>query len=478
MVEETQNTEGEALKAENSGEEVEKNMNYSIEYETLCRVKLTIEPDSEELEKDYKEQLGTYKENAQVPGFRPGKAPEFMVERRFGDAIKEQVLYLATADIYKDAVKEEDITVINELDTPDFENYDWEPGQPAKFEYRFEVIPSVDLDEGVYKGLEIEVPKDEVPEDLMEMAMNQFSSRYAEWEALGDDVEIDRKDSVEVVAKLVSPEIEGGLPENGFSFSPEQDAVGPFVAEGLNGAVVGAKVGDTVEIDAHVADEQEDEKWRELAEAEEVKLELTINEAYRLNIPEIDDDLAEKLGLDSADEIREMVETRVKQDLERQRNEHMRQAVLEKLNESIDVELPDSLIRDAAQDMREREALRLWRSEGVDLDEARQSVGEDESFDESAANTLKAEFVISKIADKERIYVTESELDEQIRAFAASRGLDEQKARRLLEKRDMFDTWRRDLKREKTVSMLLDNAQINEVEWNKMQEEKESSNEE
>ncbi len=457
---------------EKAGEgEVEKN-DYKVRYENPCCVVIEAEASAEELKKEYEEQFETYRENASLPGFRRGKAPRLMVERRFGDSIKQQVLYSAANDLYSDAIKEEDFMVVNELDMPDFEDFEWEPGKPASFEFKCEIIPSIDLDKEQYKGIEIEVPSEEIPDEFFESALESFAQRFSEWEKLSDESGIDREDSVQAALKVKKPELKTELSEKEFHFQPARSEVGPFVVEGLQGAVEGAKIGDTIEVDAtvseHIPDSEKYPALEELLEADNVVIELGISDAYRQKVPEIDDQMASRLGLENAEEIRDMVRSQVEKDIEQQRNRVMRTRVLDRLAEQFDMDLPDSLIKQTAEEGRSRAAREAWQN-GQDLEEAKESVREDDTFEEEAEKMLKIEILLREIADKERVYVSESEIDEQIRTIATGRGMDPERTRRMLEKNDMLDSLRRDMRKEKVIDLLLENAELNEVEWNRDQ---------
>ncbi len=455
---------------EKKGEEPQ----YTLEYEDPCRVRITVEADAETLSREYEEQFETYRENAQLPGFRRGRAPKPMVERKFGDSVKQQVLYSAATEAYSEAVKEEGITVINELEAPDFENIQWEPGEPASFEFRCEVVPSVELKKEQYKGIEIDAPSKEVPQSVFESALESFARRFSEWNELDEKKEIDQEDSVQAVVKVLEPETEGELAESSFHFRPDQGRIGPFEAEGLKGAVVGCKQGDRVEVTAAVAEDvsrdDADPVVVELMDADQVRLELDIEKAYRISTPAIDDELAGKLGLENADEIREVVRSQVETDFERRRNEAIRSKLLSALLDRIELQLPESLVGQAAEENRRRAALDMWR-EGRDLEEVRKELAEEDLFEKEAERSLKVEFILKEIGELERIYVSEDEVDAHIRALAARRGMDEQRARRVLEKQDMLDSLRRDLRRGKIIDMLLENARINEVEWNEKDED-------
>ncbi len=458
--------------AENSVEENSEKTEekaYTVRYENPCCVVIEGEAEADALKEDYQEQLETYQENAQLPGFRRGKAPSVLIERRFGDSLKEQVLQSAASEIFREAVNDEDITVVKELDIPEFENFDWEPGQPAKFEFKCEVIPSLDPEEEQYKGLTIEAPSKEIPEELFESALKQFAQRFAEWEKLGEDAAIDREDSIRAGVKVLKPELETNLAEEDFYFQPTRGQMGPFEVEGLQGAMEGTKVGDSIEVEATFnkppADDDLGPELAELEDSDNVTLELCVKEAYRQKVPEIDDELASRLGLESGDEIRDLVRSQVEQDVAQKRDSVMRDRLLDRLAEQVDIELPDSLVEQTAREQKQRALRRLWQN-GRNLEEAKEEVEKDGAFEEKAEKMLKLELMLQKIAEKERIYVSESEVEEQIKIIADRQGQDTLRTRRMLEKEDMLDSLRSDMRKEKVIADLLENAEINEVEWN------------
>jgi trigger factor len=137
--------------------------------------------------------------------------------------------------------------------------------------------------------------------------------------------------------------------------------------------------------------------------------------------------------------------------------------VIDALLEKVDPEMPPTLVRRASRREQTRSLVRMLRA-GVARDEAERLAADTaDRTREAVERRLKADHVLRKIAERERIVVTESEVDSQIRGFASSQGWREERARSYLEERGMVASLRRDMRQSKTMEFLLEHAEIEEV---------------
>lgn len=439
-------------------EEAEEGVQVTVERQSPCECVIRVEADADYLRERYQDELSSLQEEVKLPGFRRGKAPIGLVERRMGGSLRDDLVASVLGDAYDDAVAEHDLNVVGEPEMPDLEEVDWEPGQPLEFEFRCEVMPEVELEEDDYTNLEIELPRMEADDELIEGELQRFASRFATWEEV-TEAGIDRDDYVEAEVSLVD-----GNWTDTVGFYPRAEEVGPFAVEGVKGALIGAKAGDEVELDA-VVDEDEavgDDELEPVA-GQNVRLKLRIDSVMRHNVPELDDELAQKIGLESVEEVRNMVVDRLEDALEEQREELEEEMLRRKLVEAVEVPLPDSLVQRASERQQARQLVRLLRS-GVPRDEAeRRAAEEADRTREAVEFSLRSAFLLRKIAEKERVLVTESEVDSQVRAFAGRQGWREEKAREYLEERGMLRTMRNDMRESKTLEFLKENAEIKEM---------------
>jgi trigger factor len=436
----------------------------TVERTGPCECVINIEADADYLRDRYQEELATLQQEAQLPGFRRGRAPIGLVERRMGKALKGDLVASVAGEAYEDALAEHELNVVSQVESPDFEEMSWEPGQPLEFEFRCEVMPDVEIEADQYKELQIEVPNLAVSDELLEGEMERFAQQFATWEKVTGGVDWD--DYVE--AEVSAPE--AGWQER-IGFYPRSEAIGPFAVEGIKGVLVGARPGDEVELTGELGEEGTSGR-EELAPfaGKKVQLTLIVDTVMRRKIPEIDQALAEKLGMSSVEEVQSLVRERLEANLGEQRDNVARQMVMRRLLEEVEFELPASLVERAAEEEQVRLLVQLLRR-GVPRQEAEKRAAESAGATrESVVRRLKATFLLGKIADAERILVTESEVDGQIRAFASRQGWREERAKSYMEERGMVRALRRDMREGKTLEFLLENAHVEEIESEKFME--------
>jgi len=313
----------------------EKGATATVEHTGPCECVIHIEARADYLEKRYREELQSVQAEVALPGFRRGKAPVTLVERRMGRTLKNDVVSSVISECFDEAVEENDLNIVSQTDAPELEELQWEPGQPIEVDFRCEVLPQLELDEETYKGLQVEVPVLEVDDELFEQEKKRFAQQFATWEEVKGKG-IDWDDFVEVAASA---------PEAGWAelehFYPRSERIGPFKVEGIKAVLGEAKVGDELELDAEVDQELlPDFPELESLVGRKVTLKLTIRNAVRRHVPAIDDDLAKKIGLENVAEIEDMLRERLEGALSEHKAELTRRMVVDALLEKVDFELP------------------------------------------------------------------------------------------------------------------------------------------
>jgi len=430
-----------------------------------CECSITIEADEDHLKGLYEQKLDLQHKEAVLPGFRAGKAPRGLIARRYADQIKKSTLASVVEEAYEQAVKDNELTVVAEVEAPDIDEMDWEVGQPARFEFKCEVLPEVELNPEQYKGLKVQVPRLAATEEARQQELERFARRLASWDPVREGT-IDWEDAVEAEVTARAPDQEAELWKGAIGFRPREEAIGPFEVSGIKAAIMDAKPGDTLELDGQVQEEEAnepDEALKALA-GQTVKLEVEILNVYRLHVPEINDELAVKLGMENADEIRSMVGERLEKQLEAQSEQARRHAVVEAIVDLVDLEMPASLVESASRDEQRRQTIRALRmgSTAQQAEEmAQKAAGQSRDI---ALRRLKGTFLLKIIADKERIYILDSEVQEQARAMAASEGWAKRRTERFLEDDDLLRTLTEEMREEKTAKFLIESAEVEEID--------------
>ena len=439
-------------------EAAEEGLRVSVERTAPCVCVIRVEADADHLRERYQDELTSLQGEIELPGFRRGRAPIGLVERRMGSSLRQDLLSSVLSEGYEQAVEDNDLHVVAETDVPDPEEMDWEPGQPAEFEFHLEVLPEVELSEADYQNLQIEVPAAEVTDEMFQEELERFAGQFATWEEV-EEGGIDWDDYVE--AEVSVPDVEWS---ETIGFYPRAERIGPFDVEGIKGALMDAQAGSEVELEGELLEDEIGgrEELEELA-GQKVTLSVAVQEVMRRRVPEVDDDLAEKLGLSDAEELRELVRDRLNGRMEEQQQNIQQQMIRRTLLEKMDLPLPESLVERARQDEERRMLVRMLRN-GVPRDEAeRRAYGQAEQTRAVVENRLRVDLLLREIADMERILVTESEVNSQIRAFASRQGWREDRARDYLEEQGVVRTLRNDIRESKTLEFLADNAEIKEI---------------
>ncbi len=125
-------------------------MNIDIEEIGPCKKLIKIEVPKEKIEDEWKKQLNEVSKMANLPGFRKGKAPRQLLERKFGDRIEDEVKRAIVSESYRQAIEENKLSPVGD---PDIGDINLELGKPLKYEITLEVLPTFEL--GEYKGMQL-----------------------------------------------------------------------------------------------------------------------------------------------------------------------------------------------------------------------------------------------------------------------------------------------------------------------------------
>jgi trigger factor len=423
-----------------------------------CECLIRISAGADFLRERYKKELASLQAEAKLPGFRRGRAPIGLVERRMGSSLKSDLISSVISECYEKALEENKLSVVADVEAPDLEKLKWEPGQPGEFQFKCEVLPELELEEKQYKGLKVEKPALELTDDLTAREQERFARQFATWEEVKGPG-IDWDDYVEAQLSV----LEAGWSQT-MGFFPRSERIGPFAVEGIKGVLSGAKAGDEVQVEAKLAEGEQtaDEHLRRLA-GQTVRLQVTLVHVTRQKVPDFDEELAKKLGLGSLKEMEDVVRERLQAALARRKDQIAQDMAVAGLLEGVSLQLPASLVERATTDEQLRMLVRLLR-QGVPREQAEQRAAKAAGqAREPIERRLRASLVLRKLAEKERILVTEPEVDEQIRAFASRQGWREERARSYMEGRGMLRALRDDMREGKTVDFLLQHAEVKEI---------------
>ncbi len=373
-------------------------------------VKVDIEIDADTAEKEYSKACKRLAQRVNIPGFRKGKAPRAILEKNIGsESIKRDVLDSILPSAFSKAITENDLNIITE---PYLESYDFELGKPVKVVARMELKPEVKFEQ--YKDIEVEVEEYKTADNAMQKELDELAEKFTTLNKV-EGRESTAKDVVlmDFEGFVDGEAIQGGAAKN-YLLDLEHSNFIPGFAEQL----VGHKVGEEFTIDVTFPEEYHDEKLN----GKPAQFKIKINEIKEKVLPEINDELAKKVGnFKNVDElkadIQKYLENTEKMENEKRSANKVFEAVLSKMT----VDVQDSMIE------REKQALvadfkQKVAQSGVTWEEVLKRDGADKIDEElkaEALNRIKNSLMMSEIAKLENIQVTAQDLDQKIAEMAA-----------------------------------------------------------
>ena len=386
-------------------------MNTTIEKLENNQVKLNIEIDAETAEKEYNKACKRLAQRVNIPGFRKGKAPRVILEKNIGaESIKRDVLYYMLPGVFAEAISKNDLNIITE---PYLESYTFELGKPVTVVAKMELKPEVKLEQ--YKDLEIEVEEYKPAENAMEKELDELADKFTSLQKVTDDRVSTDKDVVlmDFEGFVDGEAISGGAAKN-YLLDLEHSNFIPGFAEQL----VGHKTGEEFTIDVTFPEEYHEENLK----GKPAQFKIKLNEIKEKIKPEINDDLAKKVGKfqtleELKADIQKYLDNTEKVENEKRSANKLFDTILSKM--SVDVQ--DTMIE------REKQALvadfkQKAAQSGVTWEDVLKQDGAekiDKELREEALNRIKNSLMMSEIAKLENIQVTAQDLDQKIAEMAA-----------------------------------------------------------
>jgi trigger factor len=424
--------------------------------ETRKQLSFEIPPDVVEAEID--RVARSYTRTARVPGFRPGKVPARVVRQRYKDQILHDVAHDLIPRLVGDAMRERGLEPVA---TPDIKDVVLEEGRPMTFQADFETLPAIDP--GEYTGLSLQKPPAVLEVGAVDRALEQLQQRHARWQPVegrgaetGDTLLLDltRTKRVSLIAVPGEPEPPAEEPETLQNVSVELGASAN--PPGFDDNLTGVKEGDERQFTVNYPAEYE---ISELAGAT-VDYSVAVKGIRRRELLALDDDFAKEVSdVETLDALRERIREDLQRGAEADADHAVRHALLQQLASRIPV-APEVLV-DQEVDRRLEEFVRRLMEQGVDPMQMNVDWREvRERQREAAIETVKSTLVLDEIAKRESIEATDEELEAEIAKFAERAGRTSEAIRARLEKEGALPRLLVGIQREKTMTWLLEKAQI------------------
>lgn len=434
-------------------------MNIVVEKLPNCAATLRVEIPADTVAKERDSIVRAYSGNARVPGFRPGKAPKAVVEKRYAKEIQSELVENLVDSALRDAIKQEDLRV---LDFGTVKDLTFGPDNACSFNTTLTLAPEITLPE--YKGIAVTAPPAAVPDEDLAAQLESLRERFAEFTAiedraadLGDFAVIDYTSSVngQPTDEFLGKSAGYLSGREGFWVRLEDK----FFLPGFAAQAVGMNVGETREIPVALP---EDYPVAGLA-GQTLVLATTLKELKTSVLPELNDEFASRLAPGKTmEEITTMIRENLAYERERKISDHKVNQIVEYLTSKVDCELPENLVTEETQSQADS---MVERGVKAGMTEAEITEQQNEIFavaGQQAVNNLRTNFILREIASAEKLVVEDKELVSHLIQVAASRKVEPKKFIKDMQRARRIEGVRQSMLIGKTLDFLLEHATVTE----------------
>ncbi len=419
-----------------------------------CKRTVSVEIPEKKVKAALDEQYSDLRKDAVVPGFRRGRAPLRLLEKRFGKDVGQQVKLKLLVDASEAALKDNEIDVLVDPDI-DYENIELPESGPLKFDFEVKVRPDFKLPK--LEGIEVKKDVTEVTDEQVDEEIIAMQKRVGLWTPKDGPVEADDQIVADAIIKVEDVE-EDEKHDNIEIFAREKGFVAGVAVENLDKLLAGAKSGDTRKTSADVPKTYFNETYR----GKKVDIEITVKDVKQLEPAPIDEAFLGRLGLEDEDSLREMLGDSMRQQAENKCRNDMAQQIHDYLLENITLDLPEDVVADQSRQILQRQYTNMLM-QGLDREKIDSQMAElQASSEERAIEQLKLFFIMDKIADKLDIKTTEEELNGHIAQVAAQRGRRPEKMREELARDGSLAQFSIQVREQKCIESMLEKANITE----------------
>jgi trigger factor len=411
------------------------------------KVKLSIEVDGAEFEKEVDAAFKRISFEIRLPGFRPGKAPRKLIEARIGtEAAREDALNHALPGYYVEALDEHEIDAIAQ---PEIEITSGQEEGDVAFDAVVEIRPEVNL--GGYDSLRVTIDSPEVTDEELEERIDRLRENYAQLEEVQRPVQTGDHVTIDIAGSQNGEPVEG-LTADDYLYPVGSASVVPELDENL----LATKVGDIVEFTADHPDPDEDP----------VTFKILVKTIKEKVLPDPDDAFAtEASEFETIDELREDLRNRLGMVKKIQATMQIQQKTAEALADLVEDEVaPEPLIENEMQQRLQDLAMRL-DGQGIGIEQYLATTGQDQEafvaeLRETAAQGVKVDLALRAVANAEEIEISDEDLEAEYESVAARVGQKPAQVRKQLERNGQVAAVRSDLRTRKALEWLIEHVEL------------------
>jgi trigger factor len=425
-----------------------------VEELSPTRVKLTVEVPFDELKQNLDAAYKEVARQVRIPGFRPGRVPPRIIDQRVGrGAVLEQAVNEAVPQLYGKALEEHEVFALGQ---PDLEITKLDDGKELAFTAEVDVRPSFELPD--LEGLAVTVDDTEVTPDQVEEYLGSLRERFASLKGVDRPVQDGDFVSIDLAASVDGEPVEDAQ-ASGISYEVGSGSM----LDGLDEALIGLSAGETATFTADLAGGT--------LEGAAADVQVTVNSVKVKELPVLDDDFAQSASeFDTIGELRAGTRKQLEGMRKAGQAGQARERALDAVLDQVDIPLPERVV-DAEIEQRRHNLDDRLQQAGMSMADYLEGSGQtadgiEEQFDTDARRSIKAGFILDKLAVAEELGVESSELNSYITQQAYRMGVTPDQLAQQITESGQVNSVVADVLRTKALTLIAERATVTDESGN------------
>lgn len=434
----------------------------TLEDAGAARKRVKVEIPQERIQGKLKEALDELQHDAVLPGFRRGRAPKRLLEKRFGGEVRNTLKGQLVAEAYQKAVEDHKLDAIGEPEI-DMSKVELPESGPLTATLEVEITPDFTLPS--IEKIAVKKPILEANDDRVNLAVENLRKHFSHWDtAQGPATE---EDAVLADVKVQDPDNNVLTEQQSVSLAVKPGNIAGVRFEDMGDKLKGTTPGAIVTLQGVVPDTHPTESLR----GKTLTVTLTIKEVRHLHLPEVNQEFVQMLGFDSVEELRKDLRERLVVQLEQETKNAMAQQIYRYLLSNTALDLPPNLSQRQMVNVLRRRATQLMQQGVPEADIAQHIDQLRISSAQQATVDLKLFFILGKLAKQFDVDVTEAELNGKIAQIAETYGRRPERVRHELQQQGQLEQLYLQVRDGKVVDKILETAEVTQVDEKTLAEE-------
>jgi len=410
-------------------------------------VQFEVEMPKETVDKVIDEVLKDIGKTAKMDGFRPGKAPLDIVRKAYHKDAVDEMKQRLLPSAYQEALNKHDIQPVS---YPEVSEVMISPAGALSFKATVDTHPEVSVKK--YKGIKVTAQKVKMTDDEVEEALERIRNMNAEF--IDIEKQLDKGDfGICDVETRMGGEVISKKRENMW-VEVDKDASMLGMGEKLEGM----KKGEAKDIGVTLPENYPDEKYA----GKEAVFSVVVKETKEKKLPELDDELAKKIGKDNLADARAEIRTQLMERKESNTRVSMKNQIMQELLNKCSFKVPGTMVAKQRKVLMDKARNDLL-SKGVDEKAIEEHSSKlEEQLGKEAENKVRLYFILDEVANRENVEVADEEVDSWLGALAANYNQDLDSVKKYYEEHDLIGGLREQLREDKTLDLLVSEASVTE----------------